>query len=82
MNNNIINFSILKFFDIQTKPRKGTRPIQVIWKMLEVGWIKINTDEIAKKCMGYAIYSDFLRGNQGDYIGSFTSFMGVQNSIC
>jgi len=32
--------------------------------------------------MGYAIYSDFLRGNQGDYIGSFTSFMGVQNSIC
>lgn len=40
MHNDMIDFSILKLFDIQTRPRKETSTLQVIWNIPVVGWIK------------------------------------------
>lgn len=44
MNNDIVDFSILKFFRIKIRHRKGTYTIQVIWKMPKARWVKIDTN--------------------------------------
>lgn len=72
MNNEMTNFFILKFFNINTRPRKGTSTIQVIQKKIYVGWIKVNMD--IRGCPGYVICGGTSRGSQGEYISSHISY--------
>lgn len=48
MNNDISDFSVLKFFVINTRPMKILQPIWVVWSFSQVYWIKVNKDGFAK----------------------------------
>lgn len=68
MPSNMIDFSILKLFDIQTRPRKATRTLQVIWNIPVVGWIKINTDGTTRGSPRHSACGGIFGGSQGGYI--------------
>jgi len=81
MRNDIVNFSCLKFFDITTHFQKGTSPIEIIWEFPHVNWVKANIDGVARGCLGFAGCAGIFRGSRGEYISSFSSFLGVQKSL-
>jgi len=77
MHNVIVDFSYLKFFYITTRVRKEITPIQVIWEFPRINWVKVNIDGGARGCLGFSTYAGIFRGTRGEYIGSFSSFLGV-----
>jgi len=80
MHNDIVDFYYLKFFDITTRLRKEISSIQVIWKFPHINWVKVNTDSIVRGCLGFPACAATFRGSRDEYIGSFSSFLGVQKS--
>jgi len=81
MRNDIFDFSYLKFFYITTCHRKEISPIQVIWELPHINWVKVNTDGAARGCLGFSACAGIFRGSRGEYIGSFSSFLGIQKSL-
>jgi len=43
--------------------------------------VKVNTDGGARGCPGFAACTCIFRGSRGEYIDSFSSFLGVQKSL-
>jgi len=81
MSNDIINFTILKFFDVQARPRKASRIEQVNWCMPSVGWVKVNPDGVARGCPGHVDSVDIFKGSV------WNTLVGIYlcrhlNSIC
>ena len=62
MYNDISNFSTLKFFGINTRPRKASRPTQVLWSFSLVGWIKVNTNDVAIGSSDLLLVLNSLKG--------------------
>ena len=81
MHNDTVDFSYLKVFYIITCLRKEISPIQVIWEFPHINWVKVNTDGIARGCPSFSACVGIFRGSKGEYIGSFSSFLGVQKSL-
>ena len=46
--NDMFNFNVLKIFHINTRNDKVFHPLPVIWEFLSPGWVKINTDGVAR----------------------------------
>ena len=82
MCNDIVHFSYLKFFYITTCSRKEISPIQVICEFSHINWVKINTDGADRGCLGFSTCVGIFCGSRGEYIGSFSSFLRVQKSLC
>jgi len=81
MHNDIVDFTYLKFFDITTCCRKEISPIRVIWEFPDVNWVKVNTDGATRGCLGFSTCAGIFRGSRGEYIVSFSFFLGVQKSL-
>ena len=75
MRNDIVDFTYLKFFYITTRRQKEISPIQVIWEFPYI------TDSAARGCPGFSACVGIFRGSSGEYIVSFSSFLGVQKSL-
>ena len=46
MKNDMLDFSVIKFFGINTRTSKVLRPLPVRWEFPSRGWVKINTDGV------------------------------------
>jgi len=44
-------------------------------------WIKVNTNGATRGSLGLAACVAIFRNSRGEYIGSFSSFSGVQNVV-
>jgi len=81
MGKHISYIYILKQFDISTRTSNFVSPVQVFWHFLEVAWIKVNTDEAAKGAPSFAICGGTFRGNNEEYVASFSDFLGIQHVL-
>ena len=45
--------------------------IQFLWMMSQVGWIKVNTDGMARGCPRYVRCGGIFKSNKGEYIDNF-----------
>jgi len=43
--------------------------------------VKVNTDGAARGCPSFSTCAGIFRGSKGEYIGSFSSFLGIQKSL-
>lgn len=68
MSNNVKDFSTLKFFYVCTRPEKVVTPIQVFWWFLEVGWIKVNTNDVVWGSPDLTTCGGNFKGSCGEYI--------------
>lgn len=63
INNSVTNFSILKFFDIQMWPRKKVSYRQVIWRIFDIGWVKVDTNDVVRGYSSHVVCDDILKGS-------------------
>ncbi|XP_058756625.1 uncharacterized protein LOC131629842 [Vicia villosa] len=75
-NSSMINFSLLKRFDIRINPTRSIRHIDVLWSPPPVGWIKGNIDGVASGSPSISSCGGIFRDHMGDHIGSFCNFLG------
>jgi len=76
MANQILNFSILKQFGINTRIGKVMSPMLVFWRFPDIGWIKLNTDGAGRGASGFAACGSIFKGSLGEYVGSFPIWCG------
>jgi len=43
--------------------------------------VKVKTNGAARGCPGFSACANIFRGSRGEYIGNFSSFLGVQKSL-
>jgi len=43
--------------------------------------VKVNIDGAARGCLGFPACACIFRGSNGEYIGSFSSFLGLKKSL-
>jgi len=43
--------------------------------------VKVNTNDAARGCSGFSACAFIFGGSKGEYIDSFSSFLGVQKSL-
>lgn len=55
--------------------------VQVVWNFPEIGWIKVNTDGTSTGSPGFTACAGILKDSRGEYIGSFSAYLGIQNSL-
>jgi len=77
MKNDMFDFNVLKFFDINTRTGKVLRPLLVRWEFPSPGWVKINTDGAARGYPGLAACGSIFRGSMGEFIEAFSAFLDV-----
>jgi len=70
MKNDMLNFNVIKFFGINTCVVKVLCHLLVIWEFLSLGWVKINTDRVARGYSG-------LRYISWEYGGVYWCFLCV-----
>jgi len=81
MRNDMFDFYVLKFFDINTRSDKVLHPLSVRWKFPSPGWVKINIDGTFRGSPGLVACGGIFRGIMEDFIGGFTSFLDIQNAL-
>ena len=52
MENQVDELAILHTLHIQGRPSRAPRIIEILWKPLPLGWIKVNTDRATFGCPG------------------------------
>ena len=77
MKNDMMDFSVIKFFGINTRTGKVLRLSPVRWKFPSPGWVKINTDEAARGYPGLATCGGIFHGSMREFIGAFSVFLDV-----
>jgi len=77
MYNEISDFSILKVFGISIRPRKVSKPIQVLWSFPLASYIKVNIDCIVRDFIGLVACAEIFRGGMGKFVGCFSSFPDI-----
>lgn len=53
----------------------------MIWRFPNLDGVKVNTDGATCDSPGLAACASLFRGSRGQYIGSFSAFLGEQNSL-
>lgn len=81
MNNDITKFTNFEFFDIKTSLCNELRLLQIIRKIPNVGWIKINNDGVTRR-WSHGDYDNNFRGNHGEHIDNFSSCLEVNKLLC
>ncbi|KAF1884641.1 hypothetical protein Lal_00028523 [Lupinus albus] len=66
---------------LQHNFQKAPRIKEVVWLAPQLGWIQINTDGVAHGSPGFAGGGCIYRDSKGDYMGGFTAFFGVRDSL-
>ncbi|XP_058742498.1 uncharacterized protein LOC131614992 [Vicia villosa] len=75
------DFSILKKFHISIPPLKCPRLVEVIWKPPPWNWIKANCDGASSHNLGNSAYEGLFRDHNGNFVGAFSHFLSVSNSL-
>jgi len=78
MSNIISNFFVLKIFNIQTREGRVVSFMDVIWQVSSTNWLKVNTDGVTKGYFGLIPCVSIFRGSRGEYMGSFSAFLGYK----
>jgi len=78
MKNDMMDFSLIKFFGINTRTGKVRRPLPVRWDFSSPGWVKINIDGAARGSSGLATCGGIFRGSMGEFIGTFSAFLAFR----
>ena len=81
MKNDMLDFNVINFFDINTCSGKVLRPLPVIWEFPSPDWVKINTDGAARGYPGLATCGGIFRGRMKEFIGAFSAFLEVQTAM-
>jgi len=75
MKNDMMDFNVVKFFGINTRTGKVFHPLLDRWEFPSPGWIKINTDGIARGYPCLATCGGIFHGSIGEFIGAFSVFL-------
>jgi len=78
MKNDMLDFNVIKFFDINTRSGKVLRPLPVRWEFPSPGWVKINTDGAVRGYHCLATCGGIFRGSMGEFISAISVFLEVQ----
>lgn len=70
-------FSILRSFGVKGNPKRGPCIIQVDWTPPSCGWIKENTDNVARGSPGHAAAGGIFRDRSGSVVGCFSQYLGI-----
>ena len=81
MKNDMMDFSIIKFFGINTRTGKVLRPLPIRWEFPSPGWVKINIDGVARGYPGLATFESIFRGSMEEFIRAFSAFLDVQTAL-
>jgi len=81
LKNDLLDFSIIKFFGINTHIGKVFRPLPVRWEFPLPEWVKINTDEAARGYPAFATCCGIFHGSIGEFIGGFSVYLDVQTTL-
>jgi len=77
MRNDMFDFSVLKFFDINTRSDKVLHPLPVRWEFPSPCWVKINTDGVARGSPGLAACGCIFCRSMREFIGGFSAFFDI-----
>lgn len=78
------NFVSMKLLDINIRPNKSIRTLEVLWSPPLMGWLKCNVDGVAHGHPRRAACGGIFRDYLAKHVISFSSFLGVEDSdyIC
>ena len=76
--NLIVEFGILKKFNINIHPWKTPLPKQVLWSPPLCGWTKCNSDRAARGSPGVASREGTFRDYRGSILGCFSCILVLQ----
>jgi hypothetical protein len=80
-NRSIVDFVILKAFNVDCHPPKAPRIIEVLWHHPSPSWIKCNTDGTAIGAPGPSACVGIFRNKNGHCLGCFAVSTGISNSL-
>lgn len=75
----IHEFTIIKSFNVKLHPPKAHRIIDVIWRPLNVGWLKCNMDNSFS--IDLASFGGMFRKSSGEFVFGFTDMLDCSSSI-
>jgi len=78
MNNDMLDFNVIKFFGINTCGDKVLRLLPVRCEFPSPDWVKINVDGAV---WGFANCGDIFHWSMGEFIGAFSAFIEVQTAM-
>ena len=81
MNNDMLDFNVIKFFGINTRIGKAFRPLPVRWEFPSPGQVNINTNGTARGYPGFATCGGIFCGSTWEFIGAFFAFLEVQTAM-
>ena len=81
MRNDMFNFNVLKFFDINTRSGKVLHPLPVRWEFPSPDWVRINTDGATRGSPSLAACGGIFRGSMKDFIGGFSAFLDIHIAL-
>jgi len=65
MKNDMLDFNVIKFFGINTHTSKVLRPLPVRWEFPSPGWVKFNTNGVARGYPGLGTCGSIFRVSIG-----------------
>jgi len=65
----MLDFTVIKFFGINTRTGKVLRPLLVRLEFPSPYWVKINTDEAVRGYSGLVTCGGIFRGSIGEFMG-------------
>lgn len=77
----IVDITILKNLNINIISPRIKININVLWSPFTLGWIKGNTNDVAKGTPSLCACGSMFRNANGDHVGSFSFFVGKGNSL-
>lgn len=81
MSNSIADFSVIKFFSVEAKPRKAPLITQVQWLSPPCSWIKCNSDGAVKGAPGIVSCGGIFRGHNAAALGCFVANLGISSAL-
>ncbi|PON32359.1 Ribonuclease H-like domain containing protein, partial [Parasponia andersonii] len=73
--------AILKCLNIDLKPPKAPRIVDVHWQLPPLGWLKGNTDRVAYGSLGFARCGGVFRTSRGFFKGVFAILLGIAYAL-
>ena len=77
MKNDMLDFNVIKFFVINTHTGKVLHHLLVRWEFSSLGWVKINTNRVARGYPALATCGGIFHGSRREFIGAFSAFLEV-----
>jgi len=72
MKNDMLDFNVIMFFGINSCTDKVLRPLPVRWEFPSPGWVKMNSDGVARGYPGLATCGGIFRRSICEFIGGFS----------